>query len=247
MRIARALALAGIGSRRECEEHIKNGAVTLNGEVVRDLGRQVDPEQDTLAFRGRVLHFGKYVYFVLNKPAGYTTTASDPHAKKTVYDLLPRTLIQGSRQPKPSRTRVFPVGRLDRDSTGLLLFTNDGVLANRLMHPRYQIGKWYEVKLNRALDPRDGLRLLHGIELEDGIAKIEKFHKRSPRVVRVLIREGKKREVRRIFEKLGYEVMFLLRIAFGPILLGSLPPGGGRFLTSPEVIELKKAVSGSQL
>src|SRR5437868_8301554 len=130
MRISRALALAGIDSRRKCEVHVTNGAVRVNGEVVRDLGRQVDPANDEITFRGRALQFTKgaaaggegfYIYYVLHKPAGYSTTAYDPHAKKTVFDLLPRQLVSRTHKPTESRTRVFPVGRLDRDSTGLLL------------------------------------------------------------------------------------------------------------------------------
>ncbi|HXV27496.1 MAG TPA: pseudouridine synthase [bacterium] len=242
MRISRALAMASIDSRRKCEEHVRNGAVTVNGEVVRDLGRQVDPEADLICFRGRPVHYGKLIYYILNKPEGYTTTASDPYAKKTVYDLLPRALVAGSRQPKAGRTRVFPVGRLDRNSTGLLLFTNDGDLANRLMHPRYQIGKWYQVRLERAFDLRDGKKLMQGIRLEEGIAKVQKFRPLTRRILQVLIAEGKKREVRRIFEKLGYEVRDLMRIAFGPVLLGSLALGMGRYLSAKEIVALKKAV-----
>ncbi|MBN1687722.1 MAG: rRNA pseudouridine synthase [Candidatus Omnitrophica bacterium] len=240
MRIAKALALAGIDSRRKCERHITNGAVVVNGEVVRDLGRQVNPEEDSIAFRGRILYFEKPVYYVLFKPAGYTTTAHDIHADKTVYELLPRRLIKGSRQPKPSRTRVFPVGRLDKYSTGLLLFTNDGETANRLMHPRYGISKWYQVKLDRPFDPRDGKRLLQGVSLKEGLAKIEKFHPLSKRVMRVLLREGKNREIRRIFGRLNYEVLDLCRMSFGPLTLGGLSLGQGRFLNSNEIKELRK-------
>jgi len=239
MRISRALALFGIDSRRKSEEHVKNGAVIVNGEVVRDLGRQVDPETDEILFRGRPLSLPRSIYFILHKPAGYTTTADDPHAEKTVYDLLPRTLVRGTRHPGLGKTRVFPVGRLDRQSTGVLLFTNDGELANRLMHPRFAVGKWYEIRLDRTLDPRDGHKLLEGVRLDDGIAKAEKLHKLSKRNLRLLIREGKKREVRRLFEKLGYEVISLCRIAFGPLTLQGLPPGTGRFLTPQEVRTLK--------
>ena len=240
VRIARALALGGIDSRRKCETHILNGAVRVNGEVVRDLGRQVDLEADEIIFRGKTLSFGKYVYYILHKPKGYSTTAWDPHAKKTVFELLPGSLAP--RTVKTNRTRVFPVGRLDRDSTGLLLLTNDGELANRLIHPRYGVGKWYEVKLNRALEPFDNRRLIEGVRLEEGWVKAQKLRKLSRRRLQLLIQEGKKREVRRIFEKLGYEVLELCRIAFGPILLGDMPVGAGRFLTALEAAHLKDSV-----
>lgn len=242
MRIARALAMAGIDSRRKCEEYILRGDVKLNGQVIRDLGRQVDPENDEIVFRGRVLQFDAPVYYLLHKPAGYTTTASDPHADKTVFDLLPAKLVPRTGKVMPSRTRVFPVGRLDRNSTGLLLFTNDGDLANHLIHPRYGVAKWYEVRIDRALDPRDSRRLLKGVRLEDGMAHAEKIHSLSKRVHRILIREGRNREVRRLFDALGYEVVELCRIAFGPLLIGRMPEGTGRFLNGKEVRLLKEAV-----
>ncbi len=242
MRISRALALGGLDSRRKCETHVLNGAVTVNGEVVKDLGRQVDPEQDTICFRGRALEFGRHLYYLVNKPEGYTTTAADPHAERTVYELLPRNLTSSTRQPASGRKRVFPVGRLDRNSSGLLLFTNDGELANRLMHPRYGIGKWYEVRLSRPFDAADKARLFEGVRLADGLARVEKLTVVSRRVVRLVIREGKKREVRRIFDALDYGVVRLTRLAMGPLTLSTLPPGAGRFLKAPEVQALRKAV-----
>jgi len=245
MRIARAMALAGIDSRRKCEIHVKNGAVTVNGEVVRDLGRQVNPGKDAILFRGRMLQFHKDVYYILNKPAGYTTTTDDPYAEKTVFDLLPSALITGSHQPRASRTRVFSVGRLDRDSEGLLLFTNDGELANRLMHPRYQVGKWYEVKLSRAFAPADKTALMQGVRLEDGIASVKQIHACSQRVIRVLVHEGKKREIRRIFEALDYKVLRLIRIAMGPLTLRGLLPGRGRYLTLLEIAQLKQLTTSA--
>ena len=260
MRLARALSLAGINSRRKCEAYIRAGEVRVNGEVVRDLGRRVDPEQDEIFFRGRPVYFPavsssagpsrlyggassggeKFVYFILHKPAGFTTTASDPHAKKTVYDLLPRTLIRGSQRIQPSQTRVFPVGRLEKDSTGLLLFTNDGALAFRLTHPRFGVLKRYEVRLNRSFNPADRAGLLAGVRLEEGIAKVDSLASLSQRVLCLELREGKKREVRRIFEKLGYRVLDLCRTAFGPLKLGNLPPARGRFLTPAEIKPLKE-------
>ena len=241
MRIARALALAGIDSRRKCEAYIAAGQVILNGEIVRDLGRQVDPEKDELQFRGKPVHFETYIYYVLNKPEGYTTTASDPHAEKTVFDLLPARFVPRTQKVMPSRTRVFPVGRLDKNSTGLILFTNDGELAHRLSHPRYEVGKWYEVKLDRALDPRDRAKLLKGVRLEDGIAKAERIRPLSKRNLQLLLREGKNREVRRIFEAMEYEVVRLSRVAFGPILLGNMPLGTGRLLGRREIVALRVA------
>lgn len=241
MRISRALALGGLDSRRKCEQHVLNGAITVNGQVIQDLGRQVNPDEDVICFRGRPLEFGRPIYFLLNKPEGYTTTAADPHAEKTVFDLLPRNLASSTRQPQSGRKRVFPVGRLDRDSSGLLLFTNDGELANRLMHPRYGVGKWYEVRLTRPLEVSDKPRLFSGIRLSDGMARIEKLSVVSRRVIRLLIREGRKREVRRIFEALDYGVVRLTRLALGPLSLGTLAPGAGRFLKADEIKALRKA------
>ncbi len=258
MRIARALALAGIAARRKCETFIRAGQVTVNGEVVRDLGRQVDPEQDQVIFRGERVHWEELVYFLLNKPAGFTTTASDRFAKKTVYELLPAALTStlvkgkkgsGTRQDSGgSQTprRVFPVGRLDRDSTGLILFTNDGDLAQRLIHPRHEVEKWYEVELHRLPTPLECKRLLRGIRLEEGVARVERIRTVSPRRLQLLLREGKKREIRRIFSELEIGVRALCRISMGPLKLGSLPEGHGRYLTPPEVVALKGAPKGSK-
>ncbi len=243
MRISRALAMAGVGSRRKCEVHVTNGAVRVNGEIVRDLGRQVDIEQDEIVFRGKVLSFERFVYYVLNKPVGFTTTAEDPHAEKTVYQLLPRNLVRATVQAGPNRIRVFPVGRLDKDSMGLLLFTNDGDLANRLTHPRYGVSKWYDVRLHRAFDPRDAKKLLAGIRLREGWAKAQTVQRLSQRVVRLEIREGKKREIRRMFKSVGYQVNELCRIAFGPLRLENLGPGQGRFLKTSEIAALTSSVS----
>ncbi|MDO8730146.1 MAG: pseudouridine synthase [Candidatus Omnitrophota bacterium] len=230
MRIARALALAGIAARRKCEAFILEGLVTVNGETVLDLGRQVEPDKDEIRFRGKPLSSEQPVYFMLHKPVGYTTTVSDPHAEKTVIELLPPEI----------KARLFPVGRLDRDSTGLLLFTNDGDLANRLTHPRYGVGKWYEVTLDRPLDPAARARVLRGVRLEEGPARAEKVEAVSARTVRLLLREGRKREIRRIFQQVGYKVEALCRTDFGPLKLGNLPPAKGRLLTPAEVAHLKR-------
>ncbi len=246
MRISRALALAGIDSRRKCEEHVRNGAIQVNGEVVRDLGRQVEPGVDQIAFRGRALPFQSFVYYVINKPEGYMTTASDPHAKKTVYELLPRKLVKSTRNPGDDKLRVFPVGRLDKDTMGVLLFTNDGDLAHKLLHPRYRVNKWYEARLGRAFAPEDGRKILAGVRLKDGMAKAEELRTISRRIVHLRICEGRKREVRRLFESQGYQVERLVRLAFGPILIGDLKLGQGRFLGKQEVQALRAAVSDGE-
>lgn len=231
MRIARALALGGVASRRKCETHITAGEVTVNGEVVRDLGRQVEPGKDRVLFRGKPLSLRpEPVYFILHKPAGYTTTASDPHAAKTVFELLPKL-----------PARVFPVGRLDQNSTGLLLFTNDGELANRLTHPRYEVGKRYWVVLDRMLDGKTRAQLMEGIPLEEGIAKVQEIRPGPGYQVELLLKEGKKREIRRMFSVLGYTVKALCRVELGPLKLGNLPPGKGRLLTPREVEMLRRA------
>ncbi len=233
MRIARALALAGVASRRKCEAHILAGEVAVNGAVIRDLGRQVEPGKDQVTFRGKLLSLQpEQVYFLLHKPAGYTTTASDPHAEKTVYELLPKL-----------PARVFPVGRLDQNSTGLLLFTNDGELANRLTHPRYEVGKRYWVVLDRMLDGETRARLMQGIPLEEGIAKVEEIRPGPGHQVELLLKEGKKREIRRMFSMLGYTVKALCRVSLGPLKLGNLPLGKGRALTPTEITALRQAAA----
>ena len=242
MRIAHALASAGLGSRRKCEVFVTNGAISVNGEIVRDMGRQVDFTKDTILYRGKVLAAAPHVYYLLNKPEGYVVTAQDIHAKQTVFDLLPRHLVNATRQSSTNRVRVFPVGRLDKDSSGLLLMTNDGDLANRLIHPRFHVEKWYEVKLSRAWAPQDRNKVLNGFHSYDGILKLEDVKPISTRGLLVELREGKKRQIRRVFKRYNYEVIYLNRISFGPLKLGKLTLGTGRFLTTFEAHELRKAV-----
>lgn len=242
MRISRYLALAGIGSRRACEQHVLAGKVTVNGEVIGDLGRQVDPGEDDVCYRGRLVSFSPWVYYMLHKPEGYVTSASDPHGAKTVYDLLPSRLVRATARPGAGKVRVFSVGRLDKDSSGLLLFTNDGDFANLFTHPRYQVVKEYEVRLSRAYDPRDTARLLAGIPLSEGLAAFKKVYAVSRRIIRVLLCEGKRREIRRVLGMLDYGVVSLKRISVAGFRLGMLPPGRGRFLSKDEIRHLKEKV-----
>lgn len=234
------MALSGLGARRKCEAYVSAGEVTVNGQIVQDLGRQVDLGADRVEFRGVRVRAPESVYFMLHKPEGYATTAGDPFAKRTVFELLPRKLgpLAG---PGAAQTRVFPVGRLDQDSEGLLLFTNDGDLANRLTHPRYGISKDYEVKINRPFNRADEVKLLKGVWLEEGRAKFDKVRILSNRILQVTLREGKKREVRRVLVRVGYKVIQLVRISFGPLKLGDLAVGQGRFLKAQEVEALRAA------
>jgi pseudouridine synthase len=232
-RLQKVLARAGFGSRRACEELIARGRVTVNGRVAR-LGDRVDPSRDVVEVDGSRVNLDPNVrYFALHKPAGVVTTLRDPRGRPDLRGLLP---------PGP---RVYPVGRLDRDSEGLLLLTNDGELANRVMHPRYGVEKEYLVEVEGEPTERTARALERGVELEDGVARAV-----SARVVgrrpgrgalRVVMVEGRKREVRRMLEALGFRVRRLVRLRVGPIRLGRLRPGQVRPLTPGEVRALYRA------
>ena len=239
MRLQRFLARAGVASRRGSEDLMTAGRVTVNGEVVRELGSKVDPRVDIVAVDGHVVTLAdEAAYTVLNKPAGVITTMDDPQGRPSVADLVPR---------EPAG--LFPVGRLDRDTTGLLLFTTDGDLAFRLLHPSYHVEKVYIATVRGAPGSRALERLATGLELDDGPtapARVEAHHiSRSLSRIEIAIREGRKRQVRRMFEAVGHPVEALHRIAFGPILLGDLPVGAHRPLTVEEVAALKAATSSA--
>src|SRR6266487_1594740 len=230
-RLQRALARAGFGSRRACEELIRNGRVTVNGRVA-SLGQTVDHEADRVAVDGVTVNLDPNVrYFAFNKPRGVVTTMRDPQGRPDVRAWLPR-----------EGPRVFPVGRLDRATEGLLLLTNDGELANRLMHPRYGVEKEYLAEVEGSPTQRHVARLLRGVDLEDGPARA--LSARIPGraagrgAVRVVMGEGRKREVRRLLAAVGLPVRRLVRLRVGPIRLGRLPPGEVRELEPDEVREL---------
>ncbi len=241
MRISRLLALAGIDSRRKCEAYVLEGKVKVNGEIILDLGRQVDPEKDHVIFKRKRIQLQEPIYFMINKPKGFVTTASDPNADKTVFELLPPDLVKAIKTKND--VRVFTVGRLDKDSTGLLLFTNNGDLANKLMHPRYKVEKWYEVRIDKPFQDEDQVKLIKGMWLSDGKAKMNAVEKKSAVLLKVMLTEGRKREIRRLFAKLDYKVRALQRISYGPLKLKGLNIGQGRFLKSKEIESLNKVVS----
>lgn len=232
-RLQRALARAGFGSRRACEDLIRSGRVAVNGRVAT-LGDRVEPEGDEVAVDGhRVSVDPALRYLALHKPAGVTTTMRDPHAASDLRRFLP---------PGP---RVFPVGRLDRDTEGLLLLTNDGELANRLTHPRHGVEKEYLAEVEGSPTERQLSRLRRGVELEDGTAaaisarSVARSGDRG--AVRLVMGEGRKREVRRMLDALGLPVRRLIRVRVGPLRLGRLRAGDVRELDPDEVRALYRA------
>ena len=236
-RLQRLLARAGYGSRRSAEGLIVEGRVTLNG-IVATLGDRADPAKDEVRVDGLELNLDTNVkYYAFHKPAGVVTTMSDPQGRRDIRAFVP--------QDAP---RVFPVGRLDRDTEGLLLLTNDGDLANALMHPRFGVEKEYLAEVEGMPTPKHMGRLRRGVELEDGHARAK-----SARVagrsgdrgaVRLVMTEGRKREVRRLLTAVGLPVTRLVRVRVGAIRLGGLPPGELRELTHDEVIALRQVVDG---
>uniref|UniRef100_UPI0037BECA5A pseudouridine synthase n=1 Tax=Daejeonella sp. TaxID=2805397 RepID=UPI0037BECA5A len=235
IRLNRFIANAGICSRRKADELIAAGVVSVNGEPVTELGFKVDPAKDSVRYNGEALKREKNVYVLLNKPKDYITTTDDPQERKTVMSLV----------EKASRERIYPVGRLDRNTTGLLLMTNDGDLAEKLSHPRNNITKLYQVELNKSLSQGDMNKILFGIELEDGVIKpdaVSYVAGGSKKEVGIQIHSGKNRVVRRIFESLGYEVVKLDRVVYSNLTKKDLPRGRWRYLEEKEIIQLKHLI-----
>ena len=231
VRLNKFIANSGVCSRREADTLIQAGVVTVNGEVVTELGTKVNIYKDEIKFNGEKLKGEEKVYLVMNKPKGFVTTASDPHADKTVMDLL-----------KGCRYRVFPVGRLDKNTTGVLMFTNDGEIAERLTHPSYDKKKIYQVSLNKPLAQEDYDKILAGVLLSDGEVRadeLEYIDADDHRKLGIEIHSGKNRIVRRIFESLGYEVKALDRVYFAGLTKKGLKKGEWRQLTEGEVNILK--------
>lgn len=232
-RLQKVLARAGVASRRAIEELIDGGRVTVNGDVAV-LGRRVDPEQDRVEVDGvRVVLSSRFVYYLLHKPAGVVTTASDPQGRSTVVGLV------------PAEPRVFPVGRLDAATEGLLLLTNDGDLAHRLTHPSFGVDKEYLVSVGRPVAAGDLRRLRQGIDLDDGRTAPARVAQPSPGLLRITIHEGRNRQVRRMCAALGLPVQRLVRVRIGPLSDRRLAPGEWRPLGPGEIQALETAVAGS--
>jgi 23S rRNA pseudouridine2605 synthase len=231
MRLNKFLASAGVASRRGADDLVRQGRVTVNGQVVQDLGRKVDPEKDAVKVDGRRALVEPRRYFIFHKPDGMVTTLDDPEERASIRDVVAG--LPG---------RVVPVGRLDYHTEGLLLLTNDGELAQRLMHPRFQVARVYEAKVNGVMESATFERLGKGVRLEDGWASAEvkplrRMEKNS--YILVTVREGRKHLVRRLLAAVGHEVIRLTRVQFGPLVLGDVPPGQWRPLDAGEVARLR--------
>jgi 23S rRNA pseudouridine2605 synthase len=227
MRLAKYLAHSGVASRRRSEELVAAGRVRVGGKVCRDPARDVGPESG-VEVDGRPVAPEAREVWMLNKPAGVTSTAREPGRRRAVTELI------------DSPRRLYPVGRLDADSTGLILLTNDGELANRLMHPRYGVARTYRARLRRPPSETELGRLREGVDLEDGPTAPAKVRRLSPRVIEITINEGRNRQVRRMAEAIGNEVVELQRTALGPLRLGDLAEGKARRLRASELRRLWK-------
>jgi 23S rRNA pseudouridine2605 synthase len=227
MRLVKYLAHCGVASRRKAEALIASGRVTVAGDVVTDPARDVD-ERSGVAFDGEEVRPEPHEVWALNKPLDVVSTAREPGVRRAVTELV------------TSGRRLYPVGRLDADSTGLILLTNDGELANRLTHPRYGVARTYRATLRRAPSERDLDRLRRGVELEDGPTRPAKVRRAGKRGIEITIREGRNRQVRRMAEAIRNEVVALRRVGFGSLRLGRLAEGDARRLDAPEVERLWK-------
>ncbi|MCK5774732.1 MAG: rRNA pseudouridine synthase [Bacteroidales bacterium] len=230
IRLNKYLAHSGICSRREADKHIAAGLVLVNGEVVTEMGHKVSPS-DTVIYAGKTLRRERLVYVLLNKPKGFITSMDDPYERKTVMSLVSKAVEE----------RIYPVGRLDRNTTGLLLFTNDGEMAKKLTHPSHNIKKIYQVSLDQNLSEEDFNAIKEGIELDDGFIKPDTlaFIDESTKEIGVEIHSGRNRIVRRIFEHFGYKVLKLDRVKFGGLTKKNLPRSKWRFLSPAEINMLK--------
>jgi 23S rRNA pseudouridine2605 synthase len=223
VRLNRFLAAAGLGSRRHCDELIGAGRVTINGKVCTNFSAQPAP-RDHVKLDGRLVRAAPALTIMLNKPAGFVSTRRDPHARDTVFDLIPEKF-----------SNLFTIGRLDAQTQGLLLLTNDGELAQRLSHPRFKVDKEYEVTLDRPWNPELAPKLERGVLLDGQRAKIARLRWLSSTRLRIILRQGINRQIRRMFQAIGYRVKNLVRIRVGNLHLADLPCGHWRALTQSEL------------
>ncbi|ERI10050.1 pseudouridine synthase [Aneurinibacillus aneurinilyticus] len=232
-RLQKIMAQAGVASRRKCEELIVSGRVKVNGVTIQELGYKADAVHDEIEVDGKKIARENHVYFLLNKPTGYITSVTDPQGRKTVLDLM-----------KGIEERIYPVGRLDYDTSGLLLLTNDGEFANRITHPRHELDKVYEATVRGRMEEDALIQLRQGIALEDGMTapagavRLRFNEKSKTTLIRLTIHEGRNRQVRRMCEAVGHPVRKLKRVRLAFLTLEGVPEGGYRPLTAEEVARL---------
>jgi 23S rRNA pseudouridine2605 synthase len=231
LRLNRFLAAAGLGSRRSCEELILKGSVSVNGSICRELSTRI-ADGDDVRVSGRLVHAFAPRTILLNKPAGYTTTRSDRHAERTIFDLLPT-----------DTGHLFHVGRLDKESEGLLLLTNDGILSQDLMHPSKGIDKEYEVILDKPFSERDAAALKRGTWIEGSVARVESVRTLGPTKIQIVLHQGLKRQIRVMLGQLGFKVQRLVRTRLGPLTLRGVKPGSYRDLRKEDLEMLRKALA----
>jgi 23S rRNA pseudouridine2605 synthase len=239
VRLQKILAEAGVASRRHSETIIQEGRVSVDGQVVTELGTKVDPAKQQILVDGKPIHAERKAYYMVNKPEGFLSTNDDPEGRDRVIDLLPKT-----------KERLYPVGRLDEASQGLMLVTNDGPLANRLLHPRYGVPKVYRVQV-AGHPEREALDTLRtGQEFGEGKFHVDNYKLTKSQgdstFLEIVLKEGHNREIRRLFARIGHKVLKLQRIAFGPLRMGRLEVGEFRHLTSFEVRQLKQVAAGER-
>lgn len=234
VRLNRFIANSGICSRREADDLIRNGLISVNGKVVTEMGLKVTTK-DEIRYKNKKLSAEKKVYILMNKPKGYVTTVEDPHADHTVIEIIVDECPE----------RVYPVGRLDKSTTGVLLLTNDGELTGKLTHPRYEKKKIYHVTLDRQVLKNDLFRITEGVELEDGIVAADAVayaDSEDKSQIGIELHSGKNRVIRRLFETLGYKVKKLDRVYFAGLTKKNLPRGKWRYLSEKEIVMLKRGL-----
>lgn len=231
MRLNRFIALSGVCSRRQADELIQQGQIKVNGKVTNEMGLKIDPVKDAVIYAGKRLKINKFVYLLMNKPKNHITTMSDERGRRTVMELV----------EKYTKNRVVPVGRLDRNTTGLLLFTNDGDLTKKMTHPSNSVTKIYNARLDKDVSEDHLLAFKRGVELEDGVMKVDQtaYLEEGFNHVMIQVHSGRNRIVRRLFEHFGYEVETLDRVKLGPLNKKGLPRGKCRLLTEQEIGWLK--------
>lgn len=224
LRLAKFLADSGIASRRKAEDIILAGKVKVNDKIIKTLPAIINPDKDKVEVNNKLISASQKVYYLLNKPVGYICSVSDPHNAKNVISLIPKD------------ARVYPVGRLDKDSQGLLLLTNDGELTYQLTHPKFKIDKKYLVKVDKPITKEILNRLKQGIKLDEGLAKADEVKQQNKQELIIIIHQGWKRQIRRMLEKLGYQVITLTRLAEGKLTLNKLPVGKYKEITKKDII-----------